>query len=413
MKHYTINSQRLKRDFEQLSEIGSSGDGGVHRPAFSENHLLARRWLQERIIEDGLEFFMDGAGNHSARLSTKNPGAPTLLMGSHMDSVPFGGRYDGALGVLAALEVLRSVCDARLELPCNLEAIDFTDEEGTHVGLLGSQALTGRLTPAQLLNPSSGHSALEAGLQRAGLNEAGIFSARRDPASLLAYLELHIEQGPQLVRACTQIGIVTTIVGMRSFTITYTGQADHAGTTPLDARKDAGLGTADFMVKAHARVRHDFPGCVLNFGQVHFHPGAFNIVPAIAEFKLEFRSADLGILNRMEQALLDLMAKTAEEHGLGVRVQPHGRLDPTACSPQVQKAITETCELLELKSIPISSGAAHDAMMMARVCPAAMIFIPSSSGSHRPSEYASWEDCVNGANVLLNSAITLINQANL
>jgi hydantoinase/carbamoylase family amidase len=314
---------------------------------------------------------------------------------------------------MAALEVLRSLRDTGLELRYNLEAIDFTDEEGAHVGLLGSQALTGRLTPEQLLNPASGRPALEEGLQRAGLDETGIFSARRDPASLLAYLELHIEQGPHLVRACTQIGIVTTIVGMRSFTITYTGQADHAGTTPLDARKDAGLGTADFMVKAHARVRHDFPGCVLNFGQVHFHPGAFNIVPAIAEFKLEFRSADLGTLNLMERTLLDLTAKIAEEHGLGISVQSHDRLEPTDCSPLVQKAIADTCGLLELKHIALSSGAGHDAMMLGRICQAGMIFVPSSGGSHCPAEYAAWDDCVNGANVLLNSAVHLINQANL
>jgi hydantoinase/carbamoylase family amidase len=356
---------------------------------------------------------MDGAGNHSAWLPAKNPEIPTLLLGSHLDSVPSGGRYDGALGVMAALEVLRSLRDTGLELRYNLEAIDFTDEEGAHVGLLGSQALTGRLTPEQLLNPASGRPALEEGLQRAGLDETGIFSARRDPASLLAYLELHIEQGPHLVRACTQIGIVTTIVGMRSFTITYTGQADHAGTTPLDARKDAGLGTADFMVKAHARVRHDFPGCVLNFGQVHFHPGAFNIVPAIAEFKLEFRSADLGTLNLMERTLLDLTAKIAEEHGLGISVQSHDRLEPTDCSPLVQKAIADTCGLLELKHIALSSGAGHDAMMLGRICQAGMIFVPSSGGSHCPAEYAAWDDCVNGANVLLNSAVHLINQANL
>lgn len=167
-----IDEKRFRRDFEELAQIGSTGDGGVHRPSLSAAHLEARRWFRERVERDGLEFRTDGAGNHSAVLSAAQAAAPTLLMGSHLDSVFHGGRFDGALGVLAAYEALRTVRDAGLELAMHLEAIDFTDEEGTLVGLLGSLALAGAITPEALANPRGGRDALEQGMRQAGLRLA-------------------------------------------------------------------------------------------------------------------------------------------------------------------------------------------------------------------------------------------------
>jgi N-carbamoyl-L-amino-acid hydrolase len=211
-----IDAARFRADFKAQAEIGATGYGGVHRPALGEAHLAARAWFRERIAAAALEFHTDGAGNHSAFLACGPAGAPTLLLGSHLDSVPHGGRFDGPLGVLAALESLRVVQEAGISLPVHLEAIDFTDEEGTLFGELGSTALAGTLAAEALREPRGGRAALEAGLARAGLTEPGLLTARRDPTSLAGYLELHIEQGPRLVNAQANVGVVTGIVGMCS-----------------------------------------------------------------------------------------------------------------------------------------------------------------------------------------------------
>ena len=218
-----IDPDRLRADFEALAAIGATSEGGVSRPAFSDAHRAARAWFLERAAAGGLETSVDSAGNHSASLPSKTPGARLLLLGSHLDSVPDGGRYDGSLGVLAALEVVRTIAGARLELPVALEAIDFTDEEGTVVGLLGSRALVGTLTNADLAAPRGGRAALLAGLAAAELTESGLIAARRRPDSLAGYLELHIEQGPVLERDSVDIGIVTGIVGSRSFRVVFVG----------------------------------------------------------------------------------------------------------------------------------------------------------------------------------------------
>ena len=274
-----VSSERLKADFEALSLYGATAEGGVDRPALGEAHLAAHDWLRRRIQADGLELRLDQAGNHLAFLGCGPQGAPALLLGSHLDSVPDGGRYDGALGVLAALETLRCVREAGLALPVNLEAIDFTDEEGTLVGLLGSYALAGRLKAADLLSPRGGRERLSAGLERAGLSEGGLLVARREPSSLAGYLELHIEQGPRLLQTGVQIGVVTSIVGICSYRLAFTGRADHAGTTPMRDRLDAAQGAAAFTLAVRQKVLQDFPECVANVGMCRLRPGAFNIVP--------------------------------------------------------------------------------------------------------------------------------------
>src|SRR5688572_2835302 len=209
LRNLRINSERMLAVFKELAQIGGTGDGGVNRPTFSEAHLAARRWFREQIEQAGLELRTDGAGNHSAFLSSGGDNASTLLLGSHLDSVPNGGRFDGALGVMAAFEVLRTIKDAGLDLRVHLQAIDFTDEEGTLVGLLGSAALAGHLRREQLQNPRGGREALLEGMKRAGLSEESKLSAARPKESLAGYLELHIEQGKRLERVGIDIGIVS------------------------------------------------------------------------------------------------------------------------------------------------------------------------------------------------------------
>jgi N-carbamoyl-L-amino-acid hydrolase len=293
-------------------------------------------------------------------------------------------------------------------LPLHLEAIDFTDEEGTLVGFIGSGALAGSLTPEALQQPRGGLQALQEGLVRAGLSESGIFTARRAPASLAGYLELHIEQGPRLYEAGVDIGVVSGIVGIASFRLIFTGRANHAGTTPMAARKDAGLGAAAFVLTARKLVMEQFPSCVINVGALHLEPGAFNIVPGRAELALECRSTDPVELDRLQANLLERARGEAKTYGLGLEVTTLGLHAPAPMDPEVQQAIQDTVVELGLSSQAMTSGAGHDAQNLAAICPTGMIFIPSVDGvSHSPGETSRWDDCVHGANVLLGAALRM------
>lgn len=404
-----INSRRLQADFEALAQIGATPEGGVDRPALGEAHLQARAWYLERAAAAGLKVQVDAAGNHSAVLRSSSAESPTLLLGSHLDSVPQGGRYDGALGIMAALEVLRTVQESRLELPVHLEAIDFTDEEGALFGLLGSSALAGHLSSQELAAPRGGREALLAGLARAGLNESELRLAARPAQTLAGYLELHIEQGPRLARQGIPIAIVTAIVGIASYKLIFTGRANHAGTTPMEERLDASQGAASFILAARQVVLERFPGCVVNTGAIRFSPGAYNIIPGTAELALEFRSAEAETFSRLEAVLLETAQQSAACFGLDLETQFLSKHDPAPMSSVVQAAIANACDRLGLGHIPLSSGAGHDAQSLAPLCPAGMLFVPSVDGiSHSPHEHTSWPDCLNGANVLLQAALEFI-----
>jgi N-carbamoyl-L-amino-acid hydrolase len=403
-----VDSHRLRADFDALAAVGRTPGGGVSRPTFSEAHLAARAWLLDRAAAAEFATRVDAAGNHSAVLPALERGAPTLLLGSHLDSVPDGGRFDGALGVVAALEVLRVVRDAGVELDRTLEAIDFTDEEGTLVGLLGSAAVAGTLEPDALERARGGRDALRAGLARAGLAEERLGEARRDPASLAGYLELHVEQGPVLEREGADIGVVKTIVGTRSFRLEFVGVARHAGTTPMRERRDAAIGAAAFVVAARDLVARDYPGCVATVGNVEVEPGAFNVIPRRARLALEFRSPETPRLDELEAELLALARHAAETEGVALEIAPAGRWEPTQLDEGVRAAIGRGAQTLGLRTLDLASGAGHDAQALAAVTRSGMVLVPSRGGvSHAPHEHTDWDDCVNGANVLLTAALDL------
>ncbi len=406
-----VNSERLKADFDALSEIGSTGDGGVNRPTFSEAHLEARAWFRELASMEGFEVRVDGAGNVSAVLSVEGAGK-TLLIGSHLDSVYSGGRFDGALGLLAAFESIRVLRESGQPLAYHIEAIDFTDEEGTLVGLLGSIALIGLLKSEALKSPRGGRQALEEGLTRSGLTEAGLFEAQRDPKSLAGFLELHIEQGPRLAKIGTDIGVVTSIVGARSFQLVFKGHSNHAGTTPMPGRNDAGLGAAAFVLAAREVVLADYPDCVCNVGQMNFDPGGFNIIPGRATLSLEFRAPDKKQLKELRNVLLARAEAEAERFGLTLEVKAAGAWNPIGLDEEIQAAFEKSANNLGLSHKRLHSGAGHDTESLARITRSGMIFIPSPNGiSHDPREFSEWSDCLNGANVLLNTAYHLARKA--
>jgi beta-ureidopropionase / N-carbamoyl-L-amino-acid hydrolase len=406
-----INANRMLAAFNELAKIGATSDGGVHRPTFSEAHLAARRWFREQIENAGLEFRTDGAGNHSAILALSAVEAranPTLLLGSHLDSVPNGGRFDGALGVMAAFEVLRTIKEAGIKLRLNLEAIDFTDEEGTLVGLLGSAALAGQLQPDVLQNPRGGRQALLEGMKRAGLSDESMLSARRPAESLAGYLELHIEQGKRLERAGLDIGIVDAIVGIWSYRLSFLGRADHAGTTTMSDRLDASLGASEFTLAARDTVLHDFRDCVVNIGNMEFSPGAFNIVPARVDVSLEFRSAEEEKFQRLDALLLGHAQEAANRFGLDLKVESLGRHSPSLMDNNIRDTFASVCDDLGFNYMSLASGAGHDGQSFDGICPVGMIFVPSKDGaSHSAREFTEWQACVNGANVLLQTVLKL------
>jgi N-carbamoyl-L-amino-acid hydrolase len=403
-----INADRFRARFDALASIGARPEGGAHRPAFNQAHLEARRWFLETARAAGLETAVDGVGNHSGLLRCGPSGALILLLGSHLDTVPRGGRFDGALGVMAALEVLQTVKDHGLTLDTHLEAVDFTDEEGHYANFVGSLGLAGRLQAAHIQSPRGGRERFREALGQAGLSEESLFTAGRDPASLAGYLELHIEQGGRLAEQKVNIGIVTGIVGIRSFKICFLGRADHAGTKPIAHRLDAAQGASAFTLAVREVMLAEFPRCVATVGDMGFAPGAFNVVPEIVTVSLEFRADEEAKLDRIEARLRQQALDAAERFGLKLEIR---HLDSTAPAPMdkgVQAAIAGACEMLSLGYLPLPSGAGHDAQCLAPVCPTGMIFLPSIDGfSHSAREFTRWEDCVHGANALLHTALTL------
>ncbi len=403
-----INTGRFLSDFHALAQIGATAQGGVNRPSFSDAHLQARGWFKDEVLQAGLAFRCDEVGNHSAFLDCGSADAQTLLIGSHLDSVYQGGRFDGALGVMAALEVLRTLKETGIQLPFHLEAVDFTDEEGTLVGMLGSQALTGKFHAGVLEETIAGKAATLAALEKGGLHVERISEAARSPRSLCGYLELHIEQGSRLDAEGVQIGVVTGIVGMRAMRVTYTGRANHAGTTSMNARQDAGLGASALHMAAHQCVMEEFPECVLTVGQMSFKPGGVNIIPAEAVLSFDYRTIHLAELERLEKTLLILADEQAERFALEVRVEKTLAHAPALMDEGCQNAIVMAADVLGLSYVRMPSGAGHDAQNMAAICPSAMVFVPSVGGlSHCPQEYTPDEDCVNGANVLLQAVLAL------
>lgn len=403
-----IDERRFREDFEALSEFGKTSQGGVNRIALSPAHLAARAWLRNKIEQAGLEFRQDGAGNHSAFLACGPVAAPSILIGSHLDSVPTGGKYDGALGVLAGLEVLRCLHQTGVRLPVNLEFFDFTDEEGSLISFFGSFAFAGLLEPQDLSNPRGGRRALLDALQRAGLREADILSTRRDPKTVAAYLELHIEQGSELQHSHHQVGVVTKIAGIAFYKLTFKGRPDHAGTIPMDERLDAGLGASAFTLSVREILLNQYPDCYANIGNVRYEPGAFNIVPEKAILSLEFRSTSPTQFEKLKNTILERARQEAGRYGLGLAVEFLGDRHPVEMSPIIRDVIGQAARRLDLRTKDLVSKAGHDAQALAALCPAGMIFVPSVRGvSHSPDEFTEWRDCVNGANVLLQAVILL------
>jgi len=402
-----INSARLKQDLEELGRIGRTPQGGVSRPSFSDADMQARRWLTDRITAAGMEARVDTAGNIFGRWQT---GSPVVLAGSHIDSVPNGGRFDGALGVLTGLECLRRIKEEGIRLRHPLELVAFTDEEGAFGGFFGSYAFTGVLKADDITKArdSTGLRIADA-MGRQGLDAIRALTARRDPGQIRAYVELHIEQGPVLEARQIPIGVVDTIVGIHRYGITFRGRADHAGPTPMRDRKDALLGASDLVLKGRdLALTAGSPASRITVGVVQLHPGAANIVPAEAHLTYEIREQSAELLRLLAEKSQGLAADIAKTWGLEVSIETILQIDPVPLAEEVKAAIAAAAEELGLPHLRLPAMAGHDAQVVGRVAPAGMIFVPSQDGrSHSPLEFTADLDVERGANVLLLTLVKL------
>jgi N-carbamoyl-L-amino-acid hydrolase len=402
-----IDIDRLKHDLEELGRIGRDEHGGVSRPSFSPADLEARAWLRKKIEEAGLCYRQDGAGNQFGRFECAGK---TVMAGSHIDTVPNGGMFDGAAGVLAALEAARRIVEEKVPLKKALEVASFTDEEGNLVGdFLGSRAFMGLVDEAEVRNGRTSFGMpFRDVLKRTEFTAESILAAHKDRPALDAYLELHIEQGPVLEDEGLPVGIVETISGKHYRQCAYVGESGHAGTTPLELRHDAFLGLADLALKATQLVATKYYGSMLTIGKAALHPGSFSVIPGRADFTLEFRSASPEAMAAIEKDLFALAEDIAATRGLAFISKIVDKTAPVAVAPRLTGLIEEECRSLGYPSMKLVSGAGHDAQILAGACDAGMIFIPSPDGvSHSPAERVNWDDLEKGANVLLRTLVRL------
>lgn len=399
-----VNGSRLNRSISQLAQIGKLPGGGVSRVAFTSSDLLARQLVESWMVEAGMTVRIDAAGNIIGRYPGKREGA-ALATGSHIDTVPVGGHYDGVLGVLAGIEVVRVLHENNLCLEHPIETIVFTDEENT---VIGCKAMAGNtVSDAEYYQRSDGTS-IQTCLAQIGGDWSKIAEAKRHPQEIAAFVELHVEQGGVLENTGDEIGIVQGIVGQYRYAVTVTGRPNHAGSTPMHARKDALVAAAQ-MVLAVNKLGVETPGeQVATVGYLNVSPNATNIVPGKVDFKIDLRDISqthlAELLVKMKQEFAAIAAATKTE----VEMTEMLHVFPTLAAPKIQNAIAEVCRELSLSSTHLISRAGHDAQEIGRFADMGMIFVASRGGiSHAEDEYTSPEQCTQGANVLLQTFLKL------
>jgi len=398
--------ERLMRTFDQLRGIGAQEDGSIDRRAFSEADMAARRWLVDEAKQRGLEARLDPAANVIVRSPDADPNVAPVLTGSHLDSVPSGGTFDGALGVVIGLECLSTLQDRALLETNPVELAAFSDEEGRFGGMFGSRAIAGRLTPDDIAKASDldGITLIDA-MAEHGLSAVGALDARRAPGAFRAFLEVHIEQGPLLEGSRERIGVVHEVAGLFKWSVTLRGQADHAGTTPMDMRRDAFHGLAEFSCRIPEILGdHGSNTSTATIGRVDLHPGAANSVPGQATFTLEARDTDPAVLEELRKAFRRQLSRLARARNLMFEFDELERIEPTRCDPAVIEAINHATDALELDALTMHSGAVHDAEMIAGIAPVGMIFTPSVGGrSHSVAEWTHRKDIELAADVAVNA----------
>lgn len=401
----TINAERLGARLMALAEIGEIPGGGCARLALTDDDRAGRDLVVSWMRELGLSVSVDVLGNVFGTWETSE-GAP-VMTGSHIDTVRTGGKYDGNYGVIAGLEVIQTVQESGWVPPRSLAVAFFTNEEGARFApdMMGSLGFVGGL-PVETIRDTIGIDGARVGEELDRIGYTGAVPCPGRPPH--AFVELHIEQGPVLEQEDVRIGVVTGVQGISWQEVTVSGQSNHAGTTPMNLRHDPAYVAADITVFLRRMANSMGGHQVCTVGKIDLHPNLVNVVPASATLTLDIRNTDESLLKQAEDAVRDHLARLAGSEGVDISTRTLARFEPVVFHERVIDLIERTADSFGLSHMRMPSGAGHDAQMLARVCPTAMIFVPSHKGiSHNPAEHTDADQLVDGANVLLHSLVSL------
>ena len=397
---------RLEQRITALSAFGANPQGGVSRVAFSAADIAGREYIKGLMREAGLDVRVDAAGNLIGRRNGSVPGLPVIMTGSHADSVPSGGNFDGDVGVIGAIEAAQLLQEKGIATRHPIEVVVFTDEEG---GMVGSRAMTSKVGAAALDVVSHSGLTIREGIRAVGGDPDQLDRARRMPGDLQAFIELHIEQGGILDESDIDIGVVEGIVGIRWWEVTVDGVANHAGTTPMNRRQDALLSAARLVIAVNDVARRVPGRHVATVGRIRAEPGASNVIPGRVVMSLEIRDLNAAQIQRIFDAIqVEARAiASSQRTSIGFN-EVDVALEPAPTDERMRRIIRESAVALGLSYRQIPSGAGHDSQEMTRIAPTGMIFVPSVGGfSHSPKEFTSSQDIANGANVLLRSLLAI------
>ncbi len=406
---FHIDSQRLQGTLEKLSEFGRNPDGGVTRLGFSDTDLAAREYVTGLMKQAGLQVRVDPAGNIFA-LRPGSETLPIILFGSHIDSVVHGGNFDGDVGSMGAIEVMRALHDGSVKTRHPLEAVIWANEEGNHfgIGTMGSAIASGALGTDVLKVKDEQGLTFADWLRRYGQDPSRLTDARIPRGALAGYVELHIEQGPNLYESHTPIGVVQGIVGITRWDCTVTGFANHAGTTPMNRRKDALAAASKDVLAVRDVVNSEQGSQVGTVGYLKVSPGAPNVIPGQVQFPVELRDLETAKVDRMWEQIQQKFAETDKSENVETHCNLTDRSEPAQADPKLRATVREAAKTLGLATTDLPSLAGQDAQDVARVAPMAMVFVPSKDGiSHSPKEFTSWQDVGNGTEVLYRTILLL------
>ena len=407
-----INSTRLQQHFEAMSLIGKIGETGTCRPTMTvlekRGFELAASWMQDA----GMKTHIDNFGNLIGRLDGEDKNLPVLMMGSHLDSQPYGGRFDGVAGVLCAIEVVKTMSENNIKPKRSIEVISFADEEGWRFtkGLFGSRGILGKLEKGELARTDKDGITREQALIDFGCDPTNFKASEYAPGSIHAYLELHIEQGPILDIANKPIGIVTGISGPLWLTVKLKGMAGHTGSVPMPLRKDALLGAAEIVVSLN-KIATQNPSnpTVATVATMEVFPASRNIIAEEVVFTIDLRDIDLTRRNLYEQQLYAEIKNICNKHGLTYTITEDTNNEPRYCADWIKNIIKKNCELQNLDAPELMSGPFHDALALSYACDYGMIFVRCKDGiSHNPKEFASYEDLALGAEIMYGTVLEML-----
>ncbi|PRD42944.1 Zn-dependent hydrolase [Phyllobacterium phragmitis] len=407
--HLAINPDRLRGLLEGINSFGFNRQtGGYNRVGYSDADMAVREWFMDQMRAAGLVIHRDGVANLFGRFGPAE--GPCVMVGSHLDTVPEGGAFDGALGVAVALECVCAIQDAGLLPKCAIEIVATAEEEGRFGGMLGSQSIAGVVDSKWLSQASDADGVmLVDAMAVQGLNANDALAAKRSSGDIRAFLELHVEQGPVLESRSMPIGIAYSVAGVRNLGVRFEGEANHSGTTPMNLRADAFAGLAAIGTAIPGIIaRYGHENTRVTIGKADLRPNFIHTIPGEAEFVINIRDTEAEGIDSIDAALRNAIASVARANNLKASIVEQSRIAPVQLDRDLATLFHEEAHRLGLEALAMPSGAGHDAQTMQASCPSALIFVPSRGGiSHSPMEWTDWADIERGANLMLAALVRL------